>query len=314
MRRYATDPPGVGGRGKRGGGGGRRNSSGQPTTAGGGGDQSTRKERVLRNVDAGSSSPALCRVRSFTTRTGTVVNKGDTYKLRSRTPSAGNDLSGGGSGASGGGSDGFADSGEVGGPASGRYYPAVVVAAAPVAEPSLESIASITESFFGIGFNSDVPYGSASPPQQQQLQPPQERWSNMQTSVDVKPSASGQRRGGNNRGGGRRAGGPEAECRNGAEEVLPARGYAYPSMRLNPSSSSAAAAGGIIPTATSGFGATTTTQYADEHHAAHSEETVYNVIVLGGHEVGKTTLTHQLLTSEYLANQEYYSAGIASSQ
>lgn len=36
------------------------------------------------------------------------------------------------------------------------------------------------------------------------------------------------------------------------------------------------------------------------------EEQVYNVMVVGSHGVGKTTLIHQLLTSEYLANKENY--------
>lgn len=40
--------------------------------------------------------------------------------------------------------------------------------------------------------------------------------------------------------------------------------------------------------------------------AAGSEEHVYKVAVVGSNGVGKTTLIHQLLTSEYLANKENY--------
>lgn len=43
-----------------------------------------------------------------------------------------------------------------------------------------------------------------------------------------------------------------------------------------------------------------------EDEGAGGEEQVYNVMVIGSHGVGKTTLIHQLLTSEYLANKENY--------
>ena len=36
-----------------------------------------------------------------------------------------------------------------------------------------------------------------------------------------------------------------------------------------------------------------------------SADTLYTVMVLGSHGVGKTTVTQQLLTSEYLANKDY---------